>query len=39
MSGFAGPGMGSAMELAGAELIAKPFTGERLLERIATLQP
>jgi len=39
MSGFAGPGIRSAMELAGAELIAKPFTGERLLERIGTHQP
>ena len=37
MSGFTGAIVRSATDLAGAELIEKPFTGPRLLERVARL--
>jgi len=37
MSGFAGAIVRSATDLTGAELIEKPFTAPRLLERVATL--
>ncbi len=37
MSGFAGPVLRAAIDMDAAELIEKPFTAPRLLERIGTL--